>query len=360
MSARSGISSSQANDAAFSEDDSSFVENNDVMSSTPSSSDQQTNSSFTEPLLPTKKQQQPRAHHDPKTAKIFMILIVGTGILMMIFSSLYVRCQGQQTISCYVTRTSSADKWSPLSSSSSSSHHQHGAEIKDYESFVGDDSTKAAASGAYSSDEEEQQVVDEDMEHHVTSASSSPHRDQISVTSDAGDDENHHHNVQEALTTALEEQLPHQTTDQNLHSELKASSTSVLLDAQSFQDIVYDDPTTQLIFVLFSAPWSLASKRISPRWNQFASLYQNDPTILIGHVDCTSSNQAKDICKRHRVQAYPTFLLFSLDASDKNNRVYHRYKGDASFSDLVKTIENAVEESKSHLEQVDEFLDTAE
>ena len=356
MSARSGISRSQANDEAFSED--SSFENNDVVMSTPSSSDHQTNnSSFTEPLLPTKKQQQPRAHHDPKTAKIFMILIVGTGILMMIFSSLYVRCQG------HVTRTSSADKWIPLSSSSSS-YHQHGAEIKEDESFVEVDSTKAAASGAYSSDEEEQQVVDEDIEHHVTSAysssSSSPHRDQISVTSDGGDDENHHHNVQEALTSSLEEKLPHQTTHKNLHSELKASSTSVLLDAQSFQDIVYDDPTTKLIFVLFSAPWSLASKRIMPRWNQFASLYQNDPTILIGHVDCTRTDQEKDICKRHQVQAYPTFLLFSLDDSDQSNRVYHRYKGDASIPDLVKTIENAVEASKSHLEQVDEFLNTFE
>jgi len=116
---------------------------------------------------------------------------------------------------------------------------------------------------------------------------------------------------------------------------------TVLLDVDNFKDQVKEG----LAFVKFYAPWCGHCKRLAPTWDQLSAAFADNKGVKIGKVDCTSEeNKNKDLCNEHKVNGFPTLLLF------KNGEKVDEYNGKRDLEDL-KTFVNkhlapAAEEKK--------------
>ena len=48
-------------------------------------------------------------------------------------------------------------------------------------------------------------------------------------------------------------------------------------------------------------------QQLAPTWDKLGNLYESDPLVSIGKLDCT---QAQNTCKEHGVSGYPTLQYF--------------------------------------------------
>lgn len=60
-------------------------------------------------------------------------------------------------------------------------------------------------------------------------------------------------------------------------------------------------------FVKFYAPWCGHCIQLAPIWDELANDLHTSSSIIVAKVDCTAEEQ---LCKEHRVRAYPTLVLF--------------------------------------------------
>jgi len=82
-------------------------------------------------------------------------------------------------------------------------------------------------------------------------------------------------------------------------------------------------------FVKFYAPWCGHCQKLAPTWEALAQSLEEDKSISIAKIDCTTSREA---CKEFEVKGYPTLLWI------EDGKKVGKYQGDRSAEDLKKFI----------------------
>ena len=80
------------------------------------------------------------------------------------------------------------------------------------------------------------------------------------------------------------------------------------LEAGTFDKTVFA-PGVLAAFVKFYAPWCKHCQEMAPEWSAIGDAHEEDPSLLIGSVDCADENN-QGLCNRHKVTGYPTLLYF--------------------------------------------------
>jgi len=108
----------------------------------------------------------------------------------------------------------------------------------------------------------------------------------------------------------------------------KAASAVTVLNPLNFDSVVLD--STKDVFVEFYAPWCGHCKRLAPIWEKLATIYKNEPGIVIASVDADAH---RDLGTKYDVSGFPTLIYFSTD--DKKGE---RYNGGRELADLIEHI----------------------
>merc|ERR1712189_59921 len=83
-----------------------------------------------------------------------------------------------------------------------------------------------------------------------------------------------------------------------------------------------------LTFVKFFAPWCGHCRSLAPTWDLLSTKFAGK--VKIAEVDCT---QNQSLCKRYRIDGYPTLILF------KDGKPIHEYQGGRDIKTLTNFIE---------------------
>merc|ERR1712189_159752 len=83
-----------------------------------------------------------------------------------------------------------------------------------------------------------------------------------------------------------------------------------------------------LTFVKFFAPWCGHCRSLAPTWDLLSTKFAGK--VKIAEVDCT---QSQSLCKRYRIDGYPTLILF------KDGKPIHEYQGGRDIKTLTNFIE---------------------
>ncbi|GHP05259.1 hypothetical protein PPROV_000401100 [Pycnococcus provasolii] len=101
------------------------------------------------------------------------------------------------------------------------------------------------------------------------------------------------------------------------------SGEAVSLTADSFAGSVGEKDTA--VFVKFFAPWCGHCKKLAPTWDELATTYAADDSVVVAKVDCT---QEKALCQEQEIKSYPTLIAF------KGGSKAGAYRGDRSLEAL--------------------------
>ncbi|KAL7066557.1 thioredoxin family protein [Cryptosporidium serpentis] len=124
------------------------------------------------------------------------------------------------------------------------------------------------------------------------------------------------------------------------------------LQLKNFEERVLRKNENITWFIYFFAPWCGHCQRIYPEIVKTAEhfIINNNNNIQIGKVDCTIQTE---ICKKEKIQAYPTFKLFL------NESYVKRYeKPKRTVKDFIRFIENSKNPQYTHItsqQQLDEI-----
>jgi len=121
------------------------------------------------------------------------------------------------------------------------------------------------------------------------------------------------------------------------------ASDVVVLTPSNFDEIVKDK--TKNVLVEFYAPWCGHCKKLAPIWEKLATVFKNDPSVVIANVD---ADKHKVLGQRFGVSGFPTLKFFAKDGKDGTN-----YNGARELPELVKYVN---EEAKTK-RKVDGRLD---
>ncbi|KAG1677671.1 Thioredoxin domain-containing protein 5 [Nymphon striatum] len=127
--------------------------------------------------------------------------------------------------------------------------------------------------------------------------------------------------VSKMLSTAGE------ATDDKAPEVKEPASGTVELTGKNFDSAMQKE----VAFVKFFAPWCGHCKALAPTWTQLATKFVSSPNIMIAKVDCTVE---QDICKRNKVQGYPTLMIYS------KGEFIREYEGNRSLEDLHAFVES--------------------
>jgi len=108
----------------------------------------------------------------------------------------------------------------------------------------------------------------------------------------------------------------------------KPASDVAVLSPANFDKIVLD--ANKNVLVEFYAPWCGHCKSLAPTWEKLATIFKNDPNVVIANVD---ADKHKDLGSRFGVSGFPTIKFFS-----KSNKEGTPYNGGRDLADLVKFI----------------------
>jgi protein disulfide-isomerase A6 len=108
----------------------------------------------------------------------------------------------------------------------------------------------------------------------------------------------------------------------------KTPSSVTILTPSNFDSVVLDP--TKDVFVEFYAPWCGHCKRLAPIWEKLASIYKNEPGVVIANVDADAH---KDLGTKYDVSGFPTLVYFQSD--DKKGE---RYNGGRELADFIEYI----------------------
>jgi len=109
----------------------------------------------------------------------------------------------------------------------------------------------------------------------------------------------------------------------------KAPSDVIVLSPSNFDSIVKD--ANKHVFVEFYAPWCGHCKHLAPIWEKLASVFKNDPNVVIANVD---ADKHKDIGGKYGVSGFPTLKFFGKDSKSEGKS----YDGQRELADLVRYI----------------------
>jgi protein disulfide-isomerase A6 len=108
----------------------------------------------------------------------------------------------------------------------------------------------------------------------------------------------------------------------------KPTSDVTVLDPTNFDSIVKD--SNKHVLVEFYAPWCGHCKKLAPIWDKLASVFKNDPNVVIANVD---ADKHRDIGTKYGVSGFPTIKFFP-----KDNKEGKPYSSGRELPDLVKFI----------------------
>lgn len=101
--------------------------------------------------------------------------------------------------------------------------------------------------------------------------------------------------------------------------------------AKNFQELVVDSDKD--VFVKFYAPWCGHCKAMAPAWEEFATKYKDDSSLIIGDFDATANELELDVFK-DLVKGYPTILW--MPKGDKLNPV--KFSGSRDLEGFEKWV----------------------
>jgi len=111
---------------------------------------------------------------------------------------------------------------------------------------------------------------------------------------------------------------------------LKTTASSVVvLDPSNFDSIALD--TTKDVLVEFYAPWCGHCKNLAPDYEKVATIFANDPDVVIAKVDADAH---KELGSRFGVQGFPTLKFFAKDKKDAPE-AYEKGRDIPSFVEFI-------------------------
>jgi len=138
----------------------------------------------------------------------------------------------------------------------------------------------------------------------------------------------------------------------------KPSSDVNVLTPATFDNIVKD--SSKNVFVEFYAPWCGHCKSLAPVWEKLATVFKNEPSVVIANVD---ADKYKDIAGQYGVSGFPTLKFFGADSKEGKP-----YNGGRDLAELVKyvnqeagtkrNIDGRLDESVGRVAALDELVKT--
>jgi len=135
----------------------------------------------------------------------------------------------------------------------------------------------------------------------------------------------------------------------------KGASDVVVLNPSNFDSVVLD--SSKDVLVEFYAPWCGHCKKLAPIWDKLATVFKNEPNVVIANVD---ADKYKDLGGRFGVTGFPTLKFFP-----KGNKAGQAYSGARELVDLVKfvndeaktkrTVDGRLDESAGRHSSLDEL-----
>jgi len=139
---------------------------------------------------------------------------------------------------------------------------------------------------------------------------------------------------------AIVSKMLHEITSEPIPAE---QGDLKVIVAKNFNEIVMESDAD--VFIKFYAPWCGHCKAMAPAWEELATKYKDDSSIIIGHLDATANDFVQP-AYADMVKGYPSILW--VPKGDKKNPV--KYAGGRSLEDFEKWIlENSSAAAKDEL-----------
>ncbi|CAD5115831.1 DgyrCDS4769 [Dimorphilus gyrociliatus] len=119
------------------------------------------------------------------------------------------------------------------------------------------------------------------------------------------------------------------------NSEIKASESqeetvpAEVTNVKVYTTKNFAETNTGHHFVKFYAPWCPHCQNIAPAWEKLGEAFNDDDTVTIGKVDCTTDSEA---CKKPEVSGYPTLWWMT------DGKYVEKYSGPRDFEDLKEFV----------------------
>jgi len=82
------------------------------------------------------------------------------------------------------------------------------------------------------------------------------------------------------------------------------------------------------VFIEFYAPWCGHCKSLAPTWEKLATVFKNEPNVVIANVD---ADKHKDLGSKFGVSGFPTLVFFP----QSNKETGDKYNGGRDLKDLI-------------------------
>ncbi|CAI4225233.1 unnamed protein product [Auanema sp. JU1783] len=120
-------------------------------------------------------------------------------------------------------------------------------------------------------------------------------------------------------------------------------------DVLEYTDSNFEDMIKQheVALVKFYAPWCGHCKKMAPEYDAAsAKLKNNDPSVALVKVDCTTE---KEVCDKYQVKGFPTLKIF------RHGAVAQEYDGPRDAAGMVKYMRGQTGPSAKELKSVQDF-----